>query len=351
MKSQIIFSTLLVVSFLLISSNVLAVPTTTWSSFQSIRPGTSGTVTVTVTNQENTHGERGFTVCIQPVSSDQSYVTGSCDPTTIQTLNFGQSGTVTLSYSVSNDAPTPSSPPVSITLTYQYSQLGIGDWFGGSGSFSTNIQVSGISIKDDANQKISTVGTQISSVQNTITTVQGALTTAQNMVTTAQSQNKDVSTATSDLSNAQSSSSGAQSSLSSAQTEYSQAQSYYASNDYTDSLNSINLASSNAGSASNLANSANQYALQAQTDVTNAGCISGYVMQSGQCVQQTQNPNPNPVVTTQPNPNPNPQPSPDNTSLLIVGVIIVLGIIGIWYYNNNKKKETKHHAKQKSKSE
>lgn len=322
---------------------ILAVPPYTWSFQQaSVRPGTSGTVTVTVTNNEDNGGERNFKICINPTSEDQSYLTGSCDGTTISTLSFGQTASVTLTYSIDNSAPTPSSAPATISIYYEYS-ASFNTWPSNTVSSDVTAQISGISVKDEANQQITSVGTQVSSAQNTLTTAQGALTTAQNMITQAQQQNKDTSTAGSDLSSAQASYSSAQSSLSAAQTQYSQAQSYYNTNDYTDSLNSISAASSNVQSASTLANSANQYALQAQIDVTNAPCVSGYVLQSGTCVQQSNSqPNSNPA-NPQPNNPVNPISQPNNTALLVVAVIVVLGIIGIWYYNNQKKKKHRQH--------
>lgn len=335
--------------FLLLVSNVYAVPQTTYQFNQATyRPGTSGTITVEVFNNEGT-AERTFDICF---TQTQYIVPTKCG--SISYLNGGEKGTTTINFNILNEAPTPNTYTIKIYLNYQYNSV-IG-FLPATGYINPSISVSGISIKDEANQKLPQVGTTVSSAQNAITNAQTSITTAQNMITTTQQQNKDISTANSYLSSAQSSLSSAQTYFSNAQNEYSQAQSFYTATSYQDSLNTINKALSDANNAASYASSASQTALQAQTDATNAGCISGYTLQGSQCVKiqasipftvNTNNPNTNTV-----NPTPNNLNTQSNLQTSpILWIILIIVVIGVVYFLTKKKPKHEKHESKKHKSE
>lgn len=346
MKLKIIFPLLI---FILLASNVYAAPQTTYQFDQSTyRPGTSGTITVQVFNNEGT-AERNFDICF---TQTQYIIPTQCG--SIPYLNGGEKGTTAINFNILNEAPTPSTYPIKIYLNYQWNSV-LG-FLSASTNINPSVSVSGISIKDEANQKLPQAGTAISSAQNSISTAQTSITTAQNLITTAQQQNKDTSTASSDVSSAQSSISSAQTYFSNSQNEYSQAQTYYTATSYQDSLNTVNQALTDANNAASYANGANQAALQAQTAATNAGCISGYTLQGSQCIVAQQS---TPITlninnpSNQNNPNTNTQGSSNtesnSQSSSILWIIFILLIIGVVYFIS-KKKPKQESKKHKSKS-
>lgn len=348
MNLKIIFPLLI---FVFLASNVYAVPQTTYQfDAATYRPGSSGTITVNVFNNEGS-AEKDFKICF---TQTQYILPTNCDSNTIAIsyLNTGETKTATINFNILNEAPTPNAYPIKIYLTYSYSTL-IG-FLPATGYINPSVSVSGISIKDEANQKITQVGTAVSSAQNAITNAQTSITTAQNMITTSQQGNKDVSNANSYLSSAQSDLSSAQSYFSNAQNEYSQAQSLYAATSYPNSLNTINQASSDANNAASYASNANQAALQAQTAATNAECVSGYTLQAGRCVQI---PKSTPSASASQNtPSDLTQNTPANSdassgtqSSSILWIILIIAVIGAVYVLTKKKPEHKKHKSENKK--
>ncbi|MBI2675862.1 MAG: hypothetical protein HYX24_05355 [Candidatus Aenigmarchaeota archaeon] len=303
-----------------ISPLVSAVPPfTTKFDKASYRPGDDGVLTVTVNNNEG-NDERNYEFCL---STSSSYFQTSCG--LIDYLRSGERGNTEISFSISNDAPSPNSYSGIVTMTYEYKVL---LWLKDKGTQTVYIPISGISYKDEANQKLSQLPSLISSAENTIRDAQGAISTAESAIKSAGAVNANVNNANNYLSSATSSLSNAQQYLSSSQNSQSSAQANFNVNAYKKALNLISDATISSENAKSYANSAYSSALQAKSAADDAKV-------------EAERPN---VGGAAPYVPPTSYGGGDNSALWLIIFIIAIGGV-IWYLKFKRKaavtKETK----------
>lgn len=241
MGKQFLFA---VFAFCFLLNFAFSIPIATYNfDANSYRPGTAGKLFVEINNNEG-NDERNFYVCITP-SETRTQLSVECK--SIDYIKSGENGSTAILFWISNDAASPSSIPVEVYFSYQYNTA-IG-WFPDIKTVQKSINVNGISIKEEAKQKLGELDILISTTESTLMDARVALNSAEATVSDADSIQADTHIATIHLINSKNMVSSAETNLNEAKNQKYKAQEEYNANRYFESLSLQSTALGNAATA------------------------------------------------------------------------------------------------------